>query len=308
LPPSFTGLSESTPIREWLPQALGVASSYVVMALGSSFLCGWALQHEQDLSQHESALVSREHNMDQLRAAVETERQLMRQRMVEFDLAKRQLASEQKTTAQAPAKTQQALTPESIPAARENEKQEAGKRSNEQADSVLPMPSPKPPLKYSAKESTKKDLDSPSSASSAATPAVGALRTAPAEIPHRNLALRLLPSRQVSALGSTMLWRFGPSGTIERSRDAGQSWQSQTSPITAELLAGSAPAENVCWIVGRDGTILRTTDGEHWEKIFSPVVADWVAIDARSASLATITSRDTARYSTADGGRTWRRQ
>ena len=221
-----------------------------------------------------------------------------------------QLVLEKTARAQASAGVSQHPGTQPAVAAKPNEKQEAASKSSEQAKTVQPTPSPKPLLALNAEESRKKDLDvvAVTPAPSPGTPAEWAFRATQADSSHRNLALRLLPSQQVSAPGSTVLWRFGPGGLIERSLDAGQSWGSQASPVTTELLAGSSPAENVCWIVGRAGAILRTTDGEHWEKISSPAEKDWISVVARSALAATITSRDSHRYSTTDGGRTWSRQ
>lgn len=219
-----------------------------------------------------------------------------------------QLILEQKARAQSSTGASQAPTTQPALAANTNEKQEAPSKSSEQARTALSKPSPKPFLDLNAKESRKKNSDVAAPAPAPGIAAVGAFRTPQADTPHRNLTLRLLPSQQVSAPGSTTLWRFGPGGLIERSLDAGQSWQSQASRVTTELLAGSAPADNVCWIVGRGATILRTTDDQQWEKISSPAEKDWISVVARSASAATITSRDSHRYSTTDGGRTWRRQ
>ena len=102
------------------------------------------------------------------------------------------------------------------------------------------------------------------------------------------------------------LWRVGPGGMIERSRDAGRTWQAQVSNVAANLVAGEAPSDTLCWVVGQAGTIMRTTDGEHWEKISSPVPADWTAVKARDAMNATVMAANGQRFVTADGGRTWR--
>ena len=104
-----------------------------------------------------------------------------------------------------------------------------------------------------------------------------------------------------------VLWRSGASGRIERSIDQGRSWQPQTSGVTADLLAGAAVSNQVAWIVGRGGVILRTTDGATWQRITPPTGAtlDWTSIEASDAQHATIASADLRRFSTADGGRTW---
>ncbi|MGO9640965.1 MAG: WD40/YVTN/BNR-like repeat-containing protein [Candidatus Acidiferrales bacterium] len=116
-------------------------------------------------------------------------------------------------------------------------------------------------------------------------------------------------------------WRFGPRGLIERSTNANASgttqpiWTRQNSPLRADLLAGSAPSTTVCWIVGRAGAILRTTDGATWQVISSPASAmrdgaapDWVSVSARDANSATITSADGRSFSTSDVGKTWQPQ
>jgi photosystem II stability/assembly factor-like uncharacterized protein len=83
-----------------------------------------------------------------------------------------------------------------------------------------------------------------------------------------------------------------------------------------EWLAGAAASDTSCWIVGRDGSVARTTDGEHWEKIASPPLSadasgkwpDWTGITTSNAQTATITASDQRRYATQDGGKTWRAQ
>jgi photosystem II stability/assembly factor-like uncharacterized protein len=78
--------------------------------------------------------------------------------------------------------------------------------------------------------------------------------------------------------------------------------------VSAELIAGSAPSETVCWVVGHGGTILRTTDGEHWERLASPAKSDLIGIDARDAQTAVLrTSDKLTKYVTRDGGKTWQR-
>jgi hypothetical protein len=108
-------------------------------------------------------------------------------------------------------------------------------------------------------------------------------------------------------------WRIGAGGRIERSIDANRAWTLQTSPSQQAWLAGSAVSDTTCWVVGRNGAIARTTDGEHWEQVTPPPMIsgasgklpDWIAITASDALTATITSSDQGRYVTHDGGKTW---
>lgn len=156
-------------------------------------------------------------------------------------------------------------------------------------------------------EATKeKKADAPT----APPPATGALA---AESANQSLAMRVRPQDaarsffSVPVADSQVLWRFGPAGSIERSTDAGATWQRQSSGIAADLLAGSAPSETTCWAVGLTGMILRTTDGgSTWQQLGSPSSLDLVAIEARDATTATVTTAEGKRYSTADAGRTWR--
>ena len=115
-------------------------------------------------------------------------------------------------------------------------------------------------------------------------------------------------------------WRFGLHGLIERITNANaaaadQKWTREKSPLHVDLLAGSAPSGTVCWIVGRAGAILRTTDGAKWQVIPSPASAardgvspDWVAVSARDANSATITSADNRTFTTTNAGHTWQLQ
>ena len=102
----------------------------------------------------------------------------------------------------------------------------------------------------------------------------------------------------------SVLWRLGASGRIERSTDQGQSWTLQAD-VGVELLAGSASSELVCWVVGRGGMVMRTTDGERWNQAAAPTVQDLVSIDAQGAMNATTSAADGSRFVTTDGGRTW---
>ncbi len=107
--------------------------------------------------------------------------------------------------------------------------------------------------------------------------------------------------------GGGAIWRLGLGGGIQRSTDQGKTWVTQSSGVTADLIAGSAASKDVAWVVGRNGVILRTTDGERWERIMGPagVTSEWAAVAAHDDMTATVVADDLRRYSTQDGGRTW---
>jgi photosystem II stability/assembly factor-like uncharacterized protein len=104
---------------------------------------------------------------------------------------------------------------------------------------------------------------------------------------------------------ASVQYRIPGAGFIERSSDGGATWQGQSVKSDAEILAGAAPSVNVCWLVGRGGVILMTTDGKRWKKVPSPAVADLVGVTAADAAFATVTAADGQRFSTENGGRTW---
>ncbi|HEV8383863.1 MAG TPA: YCF48-related protein [Candidatus Acidoferrales bacterium] len=104
-----------------------------------------------------------------------------------------------------------------------------------------------------------------------------------------------------------ILWRFGPSGLIERSRDAGKSWERQASPTQEAFLAGFAPSDKVCWVGAKNGVLLRTTDGgEKWEAIPSPIQGDVAAVKAFDQFRVTVTDADGRVFETTNAGRQWR--
>jgi hypothetical protein len=144
-------------------------------------------------------------------------------------------------------------------------------------------------------------------AEDAKSPAVGGAVSQFERAPSLRLAAAI-NQNQVAAHGGRTLWRFGASGMIEHSTDAGLVWKKQSSGVTTELLAGSAPSEEICWVVGRGGTILRTTDGgAHWIalKFLSADDLDRVvATDARKATVTSAATHNT--FETADGGATWK--
>ena len=71
-------------------------------------------------------------------------------------------------------------------------------------------------------------------------------------------------------------WRVGPGSVVQHSADRGATWITQQTGASAALTAGSAPAADVLWIVGRRGVVLRTTDAR------PPVAACAVSRNRRS--------------------------
>ena len=102
-------------------------------------------------------------------------------------------------------------------------------------------------------------------------------------------------------------WKVWPKGKIEYSYDSSHTWEQQKSGVTADLLAGASPSGKVCWIVGREGTVLLTTDkGKHWKQLTSPTKEDLVGAYAQDAKRASVwTASHKQSFETNDGGVTW---
>jgi photosystem II stability/assembly factor-like uncharacterized protein len=100
-------------------------------------------------------------------------------------------------------------------------------------------------------------------------------------------------------------WRLS-GRTVERSADAGRTWQMQPTGADADLLAGAAPSASVCWLVGGRGLVLVSTDGATWRRVnFPDRTADLAGVTATSALVAAVTSASGRTYRTSDGGVTW---
>ena len=87
-------------------------------------------------------------------------------------------------------------------------------------------------------------------------------------------------------------------------------WAEQTSGITTALNTISAVDNNVCWIGGDGGVVLRTTNGgTNWTNVGGGAIgtADIYNIFAWDANLALCTTSPAATfvYRTSDGGATW---
>ena len=132
---------------------------------------------------------------------------------------------------------------------------------------------------------------------------------AAAPVNSRNFSrLRVLERNLIVSPNKKLAWRVGPGGKIERSTDAGKTWRTQESGVTADLLSGSAPADKVCWIAGKAGTLLLTTDGgKHWKQVASPISDDLGSVHALDAQHASISDVPNSKsFETSDGGLTWK--
>lgn len=160
------------------------------------------------------------------------------------------------------------------------------------------------------KEMTSAISPEPSSMEMKSHPASAAARVSAQGAKAEALALEAVDRPSTREIISTpdpkAQWRIAEGGFVERSQDGGVSWRAQLPVAGAQLTAGSAPSETVCWLVGRGGMIALTTNAKDWKRISPPVPADFVAITALNVSTATVTTADGHKFITSDGGVDWR--
>jgi len=101
-------------------------------------------------------------------------------------------------------------------------------------------------------------------------------------------------------------WRIRTPGSVDRSTDGGLTWQTQAIGVTTPLVSGASPSPAICWVVGRGGVVLRSTDGATWQRVGLADAIDLIAIRASDAANATVTAANGRTFTTADGGKTWR--
>jgi hypothetical protein len=123
-------------------------------------------------------------------------------------------------------------------------------------------------------------------------------------------SLQVLEERSMDKVIDTPIpsvkWRITAAGFVERSEDGGKTWIGQEPDPAAHLIAGSAPTDKVCWLVGKEGIVLVTKDAMNWKKVPPPVEEDITSVSAKSAAAATVTTSDGRRFTTKNEGKKWK--
>lgn len=103
-------------------------------------------------------------------------------------------------------------------------------------------------------------------------------------------------------------WRVVAGIRVERSLDAGATWISLPiePALTTTLRAGAATSQSNCWLVGGEGVVLVTHDGQTFRRVSVPEVVTLTAVTATDGMRAAVTTRDGRTFSTIDGGLTWK--
>lgn len=101
----------------------------------------------------------------------------------------------------------------------------------------------------------------------------------------------------------------GGEGTIFRTTDGGETWQSQSSGTTESLWAVDFADTSTGTAVGNEGTILRTTDGgATWGSQSSGTTVSLRAVALSDTRTGTVVGREGTILRTTDGGGTWQSQ
>jgi hypothetical protein len=108
------------------------------------------------------------------------------------------------------------------------------------------------------------------------------------------------------ATATASRWRVLANGTVQRSATNDGPWEAVTIDPAAHITTGVAPLPSVCWLVGRGGVVLRTSDAQHFARVPFPATVDLVIIRAQDGTSATITAADGRMWTTTDEGKTWR--
>jgi hypothetical protein len=114
-------------------------------------------------------------------------------------------------------------------------------------------------------------------------------------------------SRVITSPDMAVRWRLLSGGRVERSTDAGSTWQAQDTGVTVTLTAGASPAPSTCWLVGPGGVVLVSTDGSSWKRAPFPEGIDLTSVRAADDKTAIVTASDGGTFKTQDGGQTWAR-
>jgi hypothetical protein len=145
-----------------------------------------------------------------------------------------------------------------------------------------------------------------------AAPAAPAAVAAPAPAPpERGLARSGVRAADASATeilspDPAVRWRILGSA-VQHSANGGATWEAAPIGVAVELTAGAAPSAMVCWLVGRDGVVLVTTDGRTWRRVPFPETTDLSSVRATDAGalVVSVSTTDGRTFVTIDGGLTW---
>lgn len=101
-------------------------------------------------------------------------------------------------------------------------------------------------------------------------------------------------------------WRVGRGGLIQQ-QVPDRGWVDIASGVQADLFDITFASPAIGWVVGHEGTVLRTTDGgATWNRVSSPTNEDLVRVSALGDQKAQVITRSGKTFGTDDGGKSWK--
>ena len=126
-------------------------------------------------------------------------------------------------------------------------------------------------------------------------------------------AKKSLPMQGASATGGLVLaprWTLSADGTLQRSFNAGTTWE--TIPLGANShLRALAAVGNEIWVGGSAGSLYHSSDaGNHWTQVRATVAgraltSDIIGVEFTDTQHGKLTLADGESWSTTDGGQSW---
>jgi hypothetical protein len=146
-------------------------------------------------------------------------------------------------------------------------------------------------------------------AAPAATPAAPRAAAAPPAAERFGAAAAMRAANVVPDIvspDSAVRWRIA-GAAVQHSVDGGSTWNAVTVSGAADLTAGTAPAATVCWLVGRAGLVLLTTDGRTFRRLPFPEMTDLSGVRTVDAGgrVASVSTVDGRTFVTTDAGASW---
>jgi hypothetical protein len=143
-------------------------------------------------------------------------------------------------------------------------------------------------------------------AAPASPPAAAAAAPTERRLPRSGFRAADASATEILSPDPAVRWRIVGSA-VQHSANGGATWEAAPIGIAAELIAGAAPSAMVCWLVGRDGIVLLTTDGRTWRRVPFPEMTDLSSVRATDAGalVVSVSTADGRTFVTIDGGLTW---
>jgi hypothetical protein len=216
--------------------------------------------------------------------------------------------SAEKEAVRQPTDTPDQIRADAVAGARRSAVQ-AGPTLSPLAETAKATPPPQASPAAAAAQSAATSAADASQSAPVAAPAPGAPAEPATAFARIQTQRAFAPPIEIVSSDPAFRWRLcGQS--VEHSADRGASWQPAAAGATAALTAGAAPSPSVCWLVGRGGLVLLTTDGRTWRRVPFPSPADLTGVQSTDATgrSATIVTTDGQTFDTANAGATWIRR